>query len=303
MTASNGSIIIRVDGDPKPQPRARAVKIGDHARVYNPPTNASWRECVALAGKQARPVKPLDGPLRVDTVFIFRRPKGHFSTGAKGGLVRSAPVYWHTAARGPYGGDRDNLDKTILDVLTQCGLWVDDGLVCSGQILKRWQGDRRERPGALIVVTPLLDMMADGWLTDLDVEMRHMGDEPAPKAKVRQVAPAQTPGPSQAIFIAAFSEAWAARYGTKYPFQGGKDAAAAKFIWESISGDMGKGHALIGAYMAERDKFYEGHRLAMLRMDLAKFLAKLQGGGGGMTRDERAKRIAALAKKKDADHG
>jgi Holliday junction resolvase RusA-like endonuclease len=121
-------------GIPKGQPRVRACIRGRHAGVYDPGTANDWKACVmlaankALAGATARPV--FIGPLRVGLEVVFPRPKSHFT--AKGALKPSAPL-WHTGKP-----DRDNLDKGVLDALTQIQMWADDAQVCDGPISKRF---------------------------------------------------------------------------------------------------------------------------------------------------------------------
>ena len=276
------SIVLRVDGHPKPCPRikARAVVQADgtaFATVYPSGTDAAWRECIAVASKQYRPVEPLSGPVRVDIVFIFPRPKNHFSSGAKGGLSRSAPKFWHTKGKGVYGGDRDNCDKTILDVLTQCGFWTDDGLVCAGQPVKRWCFEG-ERPGCLVVITPIEDREPAGWLFDLDRRMRKLdADSPAPTT--RQVIPPVAPAPKPPDLVRKFTDLWCTKWMEKhmsrYPFGGAKDRKCAERIWDACGHDLALAGKVIDAFLADDQQFYEGHSLQLLSSSgiLPKFLA------------------------------
>lgn len=272
------SIVIRVDGHPKPQPRAKAFVRGGHAAVYNPNTNAGWRECVGIAAKLQRPVTPLTGPIRVDIVFIFPRAKNHLSSGKAGGLARNAPVFFHTVGRGVYGGDRDNCEKTILDVLTQCGFWTDDGLVCCGQIVKRW-ANIGERPGALVVITPQEDKEPSGWLADLDRQMRRKAED-APVPKTRQVIPvapepAKAPNPVRQ-FTDLWVTKWMQKYVSRYPFSGAKDAKCAMRIWDASGHDLEFAGKIIDEFLADDQEFYQGHTLAMLSAGgvLPKFVAR-----------------------------
>ena len=75
---------------------------------------------------------PWSGPLCVDFTFYFPRPKNHFRS--NGELKPSAPM-WHTAKP-----DRDNADKSVLDALTNLGIWGDDKQVCDGRIRKLYAG-------------------------------------------------------------------------------------------------------------------------------------------------------------------
>lgn len=137
-------------GTPKGQPRVRAFVRGSHAGVYDPGTADDWKSCVVLAAKQAiagdavRPV--FTGPLRVDLVVVFARPKSHFTS--NGFLKPTAPV-WHTGKP-----DRDNLDKGILDALTQIQMWPDDAQVCAGGVTKRFAAEH-EASGCQITINTL----------------------------------------------------------------------------------------------------------------------------------------------------
>jgi len=130
-----------VIGEPKGQPRPRAVRRGFRAGVYDPGTADGWKSLVRHAAKDAlkavqstesRPI--FTGPLRVDIILIFPRPKAHF---LKAGLRPNAPMY-HTAKP-----DRDNCDKAILDALgaEELQLWRDDAQVCAGGTTKLYAAE------------------------------------------------------------------------------------------------------------------------------------------------------------------
>lgn len=139
-----------VAGLPKPQPRPRAFarKFGDkwQARVYDASTAEGWKSLVANAARQYVPFPPLQGPIRCDITFWMPRPKSHFRS--NGELKPNAP-HWHISR-----GDRDNLDKAVLDALTQLGMWDDDSQVCCGEVSKRY-GSAIGRPGAQITIEAL----------------------------------------------------------------------------------------------------------------------------------------------------
>lgn len=115
-------------GIPKAQPRAKAVARGGFARVYNPGTADDWKMIVRNEASKAWNRLPWVGPLRVDLTFHFPRPKAHYTS--RGELKPTAPT-WHITKP-----DRDNLDKGVLDALTQLGMWADDKGVCAGEIKK-----------------------------------------------------------------------------------------------------------------------------------------------------------------------
>jgi Holliday junction resolvase RusA-like endonuclease len=119
-------------GIPKGQPRPRAFarKFGDkwQARVYDAGTAENWKSQIALAVKPHLPPQPLAGPISLTATFNMPRPKGH--TRKDGSLKPDAPGY-HIIKP-----DSDNLEKALMDALTQCGVWGDDSQVCVKSIRK-----------------------------------------------------------------------------------------------------------------------------------------------------------------------
>ena len=67
---------IRVEGVPVAQPRPRARRQGEHARVYSPKDHKvnAWRELVKKEARLNRPSRPLEVPIRIDLTFLFPRP-------------------------------------------------------------------------------------------------------------------------------------------------------------------------------------------------------------------------------------
>lgn len=146
------AIEFRVHGEPKAQPRPRAFarKMGDKyvARVFESGTAEGWKSLIAQAARPHTPKAPLVGPVFVDVVFYFARPKSHYvgNNPAKA-LRKDAPLY-HTSKP-----DRDNLDKAVLDALTQLGgFWRDDAQVCSGIIAKMYS----DQPGVHVEISQLI---------------------------------------------------------------------------------------------------------------------------------------------------
>jgi len=107
-------------GKPKAQPRAKACIRGKRAGVYDPGTADDWKSIVRAAAKSIWSGVPFDGPVRVWFQFSMPRPKSHFG---KNGLKQSAPIYVTTKP------DLDNLEKSVLDALTNVGMWRDDSQV------------------------------------------------------------------------------------------------------------------------------------------------------------------------------
>ncbi len=95
--------------------------------------------------------KRYTGAFRIDITFYFPRPKNHFRTGRFAGEKKPNAPGYHTKRP-----DRDNLDKAVLDALTQCGFWVDDAQAAAGEILKFYCPDDWA-PGCTITITKLED--------------------------------------------------------------------------------------------------------------------------------------------------
>ncbi len=137
-------ITFEVVGTPKGQPRARAFarKMGNKfvARVYDAGTAEGWKSLIALAARPHVPATPIDGPVRVDALWLFPRPQRL--------LKKKSPAERipHTAKP-----DRDNLDKASLDCLTTLGFWKDDAQVYGGTLDKFYVAVH-EKPGAMFTV-------------------------------------------------------------------------------------------------------------------------------------------------------
>jgi crossover junction endodeoxyribonuclease RusA len=112
------------------------------ASVYTPDaaTVKAYRQQIAIAWRTAFPgMQPLDGPLRVDVVFVLPRPQAL--------IWATKPMprmpHWHKP-------DRDNLDKAVLDALEGLA-FSNDSQVCSGEITK-WIAAGDESPHTEITV-------------------------------------------------------------------------------------------------------------------------------------------------------
>lgn len=139
------TITFFVTGLPKAQPRVKFASRGKFGRAYTPDTANDWKAMVMLEAKRHCTEK-ITGPIVVSICFYFPRPKSHFNS--KGEIKPNTPIY-HTSKP-----DRDNLDKCVLDALTQIGAWEDDAQVCGGAIDKRFAAPG-ESAGARITITRL----------------------------------------------------------------------------------------------------------------------------------------------------
>ena len=143
-----------VPGIPKAQPRHQAFakiieKPGQKpkamARVYQKNTAEGWKSQVVMAGKDWKPVHPLEGPIQMRIVFWMPRPKR---------LMRAkdpeGPIL-HLAKP-----DTENLEKPILDALKNEGWFRDDSQVCVKKSVKYYHA-KTGAPGAEIYILELDD--------------------------------------------------------------------------------------------------------------------------------------------------
>ncbi len=111
-------------GIPAPQARPRRVMLPNGKMVtYSPRSRTGWEQAVRIQALQHRPERLLDGPLALVCRFYLPRPK-------------SAPKRRRWPDRRP---DLDNLEKTVLDVLTGL-VWTDDARICQ-KLVGKLYGD------------------------------------------------------------------------------------------------------------------------------------------------------------------
>lgn len=128
---------------PVAQPRQRHALIAGHVRNYTPkdsPVNAFKAAC-QFAAATAYQGPPLDGPLRMDLVFVFPRPA---TVPKKFGTGRLR----HTGKP-----DRDNVMKALQDALEGL-LFRNDSLICAGEV-EKWKAAADEQPHVSVRITEL----------------------------------------------------------------------------------------------------------------------------------------------------
>lgn len=106
-----------------------------------------WMEAVKFAAIQAgyNGKLLLEKAIRLEVVFLFHRPKGHYNN--KGELKKSARAH-HTVKP-----DRTKLLRAVEDALTGL-IWWDDSQVVCGPTTKRYC-ETGEAQGAKITITEL----------------------------------------------------------------------------------------------------------------------------------------------------
>lgn len=120
-----------VEGEPKAQPRARAFSRGGKARMYDPGTANFWKRLVAHELRSHRPDVPISTPVLMTMEFYLPRPQR---------LMRAKDPSCPLPAKGK--PDIDNLEKAVMDALTDDGWWTDDSIVvaCSASKLFHAKG-------------------------------------------------------------------------------------------------------------------------------------------------------------------
>lgn len=107
--------------------------------AYSPKT--SWYSVVYGDALQARPERPLEGPLAVSLEIRLPLPKS---------APKRRPPYWAAG----HVGDVDNFAKAVYDAMTQARWWADDCQICSATTSKRY-AQHGEEPGCTVEVNPL----------------------------------------------------------------------------------------------------------------------------------------------------
>ena len=89
--------------------------------MYDPGTANDWKTVVRNSCLNVWDQTMIDEPVSVTLHFRLPRPRSHFRSN---GLLKENADNWVTKKP-----DLDNLEKAVLDALTDIGLWRDDSLV------------------------------------------------------------------------------------------------------------------------------------------------------------------------------
>lgn len=130
-----------IPGDPIAKKRPRFVRRGKFVGTYNSQETEEGRFLLSVREQYKREL--LEGPLRVEMLFLFPRPQSHYG---KKGLKSSAPAY-HTKKP-----DLDNLVKFAKDCLNN-EVWNDDCQVTRLTVVKKYI-DPDEKPSTTIIIKP-----------------------------------------------------------------------------------------------------------------------------------------------------
>ena len=142
-------IEIRVYGIPRPQGSKRSLGNGRMIEASRPVK--TWRNDVMSAAAAAYRGAPITGPVRLEIVFLFPRPKSHFGTGRNAEKLKaSAPVHCISRAH----GDTSKLIRSTEDAISASSGYPvieDDSQVVSLRCEKRYVAEA-EGCGAYIRV-------------------------------------------------------------------------------------------------------------------------------------------------------
>lgn len=133
-------LYIYVPARPEPQARPRA----NFEKKYMYSTHPDFFYHVAREAAKKRPASPFSNAVRLCVRFTYKRPE-----------TRRFEIYKTTRA------DLDNLEKAVMDALTQAKWWADDCLVVDKRTVKIWG----ERNGCEILAEGLKNVVnfGDGW--------------------------------------------------------------------------------------------------------------------------------------------
>jgi Holliday junction resolvase RusA-like endonuclease len=121
-----------------PHPRARITRRG---RAYMPARYMEWkREAAEQLRQQWAGAEPLEGPLSIELVFFFDRPKSRRRKKTRDLVVPRMGR-----------GDLDNSCKSVLDVLEDAGIYANDRQVSQ---LEASQWEAEIEPYIFIAIEP-----------------------------------------------------------------------------------------------------------------------------------------------------
>jgi Holliday junction resolvase RusA-like endonuclease len=143
MSVRLDQVRIRIVVPGVPVPQGSKMPWGAEA---NPHLKA-WRESIARAAADVIQTAALPGPVHVEALFVFPRPKAHFRTGRVAGQLKPAAPLWHTSNPG-----LDKLQRALGDAFK--GTVIRDDAQVAAWTVRKLYGDR---PCARLVITPLAE--------------------------------------------------------------------------------------------------------------------------------------------------
>lgn len=146
---------VKVPGRPRPKGSWKCVGRGGRHRLVEQRPSGPWRRQVTAAGRliAAQAGGPLDGPISVRIAFTVPLPRS----------ISPARRLWPALAART--GDIDKLARSVLDSLTEAGVWHDDGqvveLTCSKHYPHSPGIDVLSEPGAVIRIWRTTDIYTE----------------------------------------------------------------------------------------------------------------------------------------------
>lgn len=128
-----------------PQPQGSKRHLGNGVMVESCKNLKPWRYLVQQAAVNLNHPTIL-GPVSLSCVFLFPRPKSHYTT--KGNLRSNAPAF-HAVKP-----DGSKCLRSTEDALVDAGLLQDDSRIAISSFTKRYC-TAQEKPGAIITIIPL----------------------------------------------------------------------------------------------------------------------------------------------------
>jgi len=105
----------------------------------------SWRELLGISAKMAWREDPVSGPVSLNCLFLFQRPKTHYGTGKNSMTLKPSAPMSHIQKP-----DNDKLLRAVEDALTGI-VYIDDCQVDDAHSAKRW-AELGEMPGAIVII-------------------------------------------------------------------------------------------------------------------------------------------------------
>ena len=139
-TPAPGTIEIALTGEPAATPRLRFNR--QSGRTYTPDTADDWKHAIHVALLKTgwrKPAEPPTYPFSVRIVCYFERPK-RLAKAAAGAIPKGNKP------------DNDNLQKAVMDAITQLGgFWHDDSQVARVSSRKIYS----QSPGCVVEITQM----------------------------------------------------------------------------------------------------------------------------------------------------
>lgn len=158
---SRGEVRLFIPGKPMGKERPRATKRGSFVKIYTPPKTQAW-EAAAVNALRGQFLSTLTGPLTIDILALFPRPKRLVCEHKRKPCSCSPEVLSHLRLEHDCKPDWDNVAKIVCDSLQLANIIEDDSVISVGRVTKCWVG-KGEEPGTHIVLRQNASLGYDTW--------------------------------------------------------------------------------------------------------------------------------------------